>query len=214
MKRVLVVDDHPVYRRGIATLLAASGYEVVAEASSAAEAIGWVRRAAPDAVLMDLGLPDGSGIEATARIVGEHPATRVVVVTMFDDDGSVRRALAAGAVGYVVKDASPGEILAALAAALEGATVLGSGVARVADAGLRSSPAADAHGLTLRERDVLALIARGLTNRQTAERLGIASKTVANVVSTLLAKCGAADRLELAAVARALEERARPEPAP
>lgn len=155
--------------------------------------------------MMDLGLPDGSGIEATARIVGERPSTRIVVVTMFDDDGSVRRALAAGAAGYVVKDAAPGEILAALAAALAGATVLGSGVARVADGALRARPVADPYGLTPRERDVLALIARGLTNRQAAERLGVAGKTVANVVSTLLVKCAAADRLELAAVARTLE---------
>ncbi|MFE5410449.1 response regulator transcription factor [Microbacterium sp. NPDC056569] len=206
MTRVLVVDDHPVYRRGIVSLLEASGYDVVGEAGSAAEAVGRVRQSAPDAVLMDLGLPDGSGIDATARIVGESPHTRVVVVTMFDDDGSVRRALAAGAAGYVVKDATPAEILAALAAALEGATVLGSGIARVTDAAIRTSPAADAFALTGRERDVLALVSRGLTNAQIAERLGIAGKTVANVVSTLLAKCGASDRLALAEIARAIEE--------
>lgn len=205
MTRVMVVDDHPVYRRGIAALLEASGYDVVAEAGSAAEAVAWARRVAPEAVMMDLGLPDGSGIDATARIVGERPATRVVVVTMFDDEGAVRRALAAGAAGYVVKDAAPSEILAALAAALEGATVLGSGVARIADAGLRTGPVADPFALTPRERDVLALVARGLTNRQTAERLGIAGKTVANVVSVLLAKCGAADRVELAAIARSID---------
>ncbi|MBD3943741.1 response regulator transcription factor [Microbacterium sp. NEAU-LLC] len=206
MTRVMVVDDHPVYRQGIAALLAASGYDVVAQAGSAAESVEWMRRTKPDAVLMDLGLPDGSGVDATARIVGERPQTRVVVVTMFDDDGSVRRALAAGAAGYVVKDAAPSEILAALAAALEGATVLGSGVARVADAGLRSEPTRDPYGLTPRERDVLSLVARGLTNRQTAERLGIAGKTVANVVSVLLAKCGVADRIELAAIGRSLGE--------
>ena len=205
MTTVMVVDDHPVYRQGIAALLEASGYQVVAEAGSAAEAVASARRAAPDAVLMDLGLPDGSGIDATARIVGESPSIRIVVVTMLDDEGSVRRALAAGAAGYVVKDAAPAEILAALAAALEGATVLGAGVARIADAGLRAEPVADPYGLTPRERDVLALVARGLTNRQAAERLGIAGKTVANIVSVLLAKCGAADRFELAAIARSLD---------
>jgi DNA-binding NarL/FixJ family response regulator len=205
MTRVMVVDDHPVYRRGIAALLEASGYSVVAEAASAAEALEWARRATPDAVVMDLGLPDGSGIDATAHIMGERPETRILVVTMFDDDGSVRRALAAGAAGYVVKDAAPSEILAALAAALEGATVLGSGVARVADAGLRVARALDPYGLTPRERDVLALVARGLTNPQVGERLGIAGKTVANVVSVLLAKCGAGDRIELAALARTID---------
>ncbi|WP_203582145.1 response regulator [Microbacterium hibisci] len=205
MIRVLVVDDHPVYRRGLGTLLEASGYDVVGEVGSAAEAIAWARRTCPDAVLMDLGLPDGSGIDATARIVGERPATRIIVVTMFDDDGSVRRALAAGAAGYVVKDAAPSEILAALAAALEGATVIGSGVARASDAAIRESPASEALGLTVREREVLSLVARGLTNRQVAERLGVAGKTVANVVSVLLAKCAVADRVELAAVARTLD---------
>lgn len=202
MTTVLVVDDHPVYRQGIAALLAASGYDVMAEVGSAAEAVALARRGRPDAVLMDLGLPDGSGIAATARIVGERPDVRVLVVTMFDDDGSVRSALAAGAAGYVVKDAAPSEILAALAAALEGATVIGSSVARSSQVGVRSEPQPDPFALTRREREVLDLVARGLTNRQTAERLGIAGKTVSNVVSSLLMKCGASDRIELATIAR------------
>ena len=96
---LLVVDDHPVFRGGIASLFEAAGYEVVGEAASAAEAVAMARATSPDVVLMDLGLPDDSGIAATAHIVGERPATKVVVVTMFDDDGSVRQALAAGATG-------------------------------------------------------------------------------------------------------------------
>ena len=132
------------------------------------------------------------------------PATKVVVVTMFDDDGSVRDALSAGATAYVVKDASHSEILAAVAASLQGSVVLGSSVARASGGfGAPREFAQDPFGLTPREADVLDLVARGLTNRQIAERLGLSGKTVANNVSILLAKCNAVDRIQLAAVARA-----------
>ena len=129
MTTVVVVDDHPVFRSGVAALLEVNGYQVVGEAAGAAEAVELVRRLRPAIVLMDLGLPDGSGVTATERIVAEHPEVRVVVVTMFDDDGSVRAALQAGAAGYVVKDAGHAEIVAAVRAAELGAVVLGSGVA-------------------------------------------------------------------------------------
>lgn len=200
---VLVVDDHPVFRGGIAALFESAGYEIVGQAASAAEAVALARSTLPDVVLMDLGLPDDSGIAATARIVGERPGVRIVVVTMFDDDGAVREALAAGAAGYIVKDAPHSEILAAVAAAMQGIVVLGSGVAGAAG-GQRFGrvPASDPFGLTPRERDVLDLVTRGLTNPQIAERLGLSGKTVSNNVSALLAKCGATDRVALASVAR------------
>ena len=203
-RTVLVVDDHPVFRHGIAALLSASGYEIVGQAASAAEAVAAARASRPDVVLMDLGLPDESGIAATGHIVGELPDTAIVVVTMYDDDGSVRDALAAGAAGYIVKDAAPAEILAAVSAAIQGATVLGSGVSPAARGTIadRVRTIDDPFNLTPRERDVLELVVKGLTNAQIGGRLGIAGKTVANVVSVLLAKCGAADRVELAAIAR------------
>jgi DNA-binding NarL/FixJ family response regulator len=201
-RRVLVVDDHPVFRSGLAALFTSAGYDVVGEAAGMAEAIALARTTAPEVVLMDLGLPDGSGVDATARIVGERPGTRVIVITMFDDEGAVREALDAGAAGYVVKDALPAELLAAVAAAVEGAVVLGSGVAR-STGRLVPTPAPDPFGLTPRERDVLDLVIRGLGNRQIAERLGLSGKTVANHVSTLLVKCGATDRVELGRLARA-----------
>ncbi|HEU4331661.1 MAG TPA: response regulator transcription factor [Lapillicoccus sp.] len=200
-RRLLIVDDHPVFRRGLAVLFTSAGYDVVGEAAGSAEAVALARSTAPDVVLMDLGLPDGSGVSATARIVGEHPDTRVVVVTMFDDQGAVREALDAGAAGYVVKDAMPAELLAAVAAAGEGAVVLGSGVA-LTSGRLVPPPHPDPFGLTPRERDVLDLVIRGLTNRQIAERLGLSGKTIANHVSALLLKCGAADRVELGRLAR------------
>ncbi len=206
---MLVVDDHPVFRHGIAALFESSGYRVVGEAASATEAVALARSLMPEIVIMDLGLPDGSGIAATARIIGERPATRIVVVTMYDDDGSVRQALAAGAAGYVVKDASHPEILAAVAAAAQGATVLGSGVTvNRAGVGMQRQPETDTFGLTPRERDVLDLLTRGLTNKQIADRLGLSGKTVANNVSVLLSKTGTGDRIQLAVVARrALEQR-------
>lgn len=206
---MLVVDDHPVFRHGIAALFESSGYRVVGEAASATEAVALARSLMPEIVIMDLGLPDGSGIAATARIIGERPATRIVVVTMYDDDGSVRQALAAGAAGYVVKDASHPEILAAVAAAAQGATVLSSGVTvNRAGVGMQRQPETDTFGLTPRERDVLDLLTRGLTNKQIADRLGLSGKTVANNVSVLLSKTGTGDRIQLAVVARrALEQR-------
>jgi len=203
MTTVVVVDDHPVFRSGVAALLEVSGYQVVGEAAGAAEAVELVRRLRPAIVLMDLGLPDGSGVTATERIVAEHPEVRVVVVTMFDDDGSVRAALRAGAAGYVVKDAGHAEIVAAVRAAELGAVVLGSGVAASgASAATFAEPAADPFGLTRRERQVLDLVVRGLTNGQIAERLGLSGKSVSNMVSTILGKMGVNDRVEAAAVAR------------
>ena len=203
MTTVVVVDDHPVFRSGVAALLEVNGYEIVGEAAGAAEAIDLVRRVRPAIVLMDLGLPDGSGVTATERIVAEHPEVRVVVVTMFDDDGSVRAALNAGAAGYVVKDAGHAEIVAAVRAAELGALMLGSGVAAAGTFAVSfAEPEMDPFGLTRRERQVLDLVVRGLTNGQIAERLGISGKTISNIVSVLLAKMGVHDRVEAAALAR------------
>ena len=199
---VIVVDDHPVFRSGVAALLEVNGYRVVGEAAGAGEAVELVRRLRPAIVLMDLGLPDGSGVTATERIVAEHPEVRVVVVTMFDDDGSVRAALQAGAAGYVVKDAGHAEIVAAVRAAELGAVVLGSGVSAPGSAVTFAEPVEDPFGLTRRERQVLDLVVRGLTNGQIAERLGLSGKTISNMVSAILAKMGVRDRVDAAALAR------------
>ena len=135
--------------------------------------------------------------------MAEHPEVRVVVVTMFDDDGSVRAALNAGAAGYVVKDAGHAEIVAAVRAAELGALMLGSGVAAAGTFAVTfAEPVMDPFGLTRRERQVLDLVVRGLTNGQIAERLGISGKTISNIVSVLLAKMGVHDRVEAAALAR------------
>ena len=210
MTTVLIVDDHPVFRRGLAALLKASGFEVVGEAAAAAEAVDLVDRQRPDVVVMDLGLPDDSGIATTARILAAHPTVRVVVVTMFDDDASVRDALRAGAHGYVVKDAAPGEIVTAVRAAEMGATLLGSGISPpVGRPGqdLPYAPLAD-FGLTARERQLVDLLAKGLPNRAIAERMGLSTKTVANYLTVVLVKLGAADRTEAIAIVRRQTDRA------
>jgi len=199
--RVLVVDDHPVFRRGICGLLAAGGFDVVGEAAGATEAVALAERLRPDLVVMDIGLPDGSGIDATAMIVGARPCTHVLVVTLFDDQGAVRRALDAGARGYVVKDAGHDEVLAAARAAALGATVLGAGLGLPA---VRTLPtgARERFRLSPREAQVADLVVRGLGNAQIAERLGVSGKTVSNLVSNVLAKTGAPDRVAAAALLR------------
>ena len=200
MSRVVVVDDHPVFRKGLVALLKASGHDVVAEAADGGEAIAVVLAEDPDAVLMDLAMPGLGGVEATARITAERPGVRVVVITLFDDEQSVRAALEAGAHGYVVKQASPEQILDALDAALSGARWLGAGVPLP---GLATRPAPALPGLTPREASVADLLARGLANPAIAERLGLSAKTVANYVSSVLLKLGVEDRAEAARVVRA-----------
>lgn len=198
MTSVLLVDDHPVFRRGLAALLRSAEYEIVGEAASGTEAVEAALSHRPDLIVMDLGLPGLHGARATARIIAELPDTRVVVVTAFDDDGAVREALSAGASGFVLKDAPGDEILAALAAAQSGARLLGSGVPLP---GETSSERADL-GLTPREQEVARFIERGLGNAAIAGRLGISEKTAANYVSTILAKLHARTRHDAAEVLR------------
>jgi DNA-binding NarL/FixJ family response regulator len=204
VSRIVVVDDHPIFRKGLVALLRASGHDVVGEASDGLEAVAVVLAEDPDVVLMDLGLPGLGGIEATARITAERPGVRVVVITLFDDEASVRRALEAGAQAYVVKQASPDHILNAIDAALAGVRWLGTGVPLPGF----GTPERDAiPGLTPREAAVADLLARGLANPAIAERLGLSTKTVANYVSTVLLKIGVEDRVEAARVIRAARDR-------
>jgi DNA-binding NarL/FixJ family response regulator len=203
MTTVAVADDHPVFRRAIVALLESHGFTVIGEAASVAEIVTLVGRHPPDVVVLDLGLPDGSGVQAAEKIRGLAPEVRILVITMFDDEGSVRESLQAGAAGYVVKDASADQILAAVTAVASGSLVLGPGVANAGSRmALASAAAVDPFGLTPRERDILDLLTRGLTNRQIAERLDLAGKTVSNLVSSVLSKLGASDRLEAAQIAR------------
>jgi len=205
MTRVVVVDDHPVFRKGLVALLRASDVDVVGEAESGTEAIEVVRDLAPDLVLMDLGLPDASGIVATERIVAEWPEVRVVVITLYDDEQSVRAAFEAGASAYVLKRSPPDQIIAAMDAALSGALWVGAGVPRPGF-GHDATTAAGLPGLTPREAAIADLMSRGLGNPVIAERLGLSPKTVANYVSLVLVKLGAEDRHDAARMVRALRE--------
>lgn len=200
MTTVLVTDDHPLFRGGLVALLRASGYQVTGEAASGTEAIALAGELRPDLALMDLRLPDMTGHEAIRRMLAERPELRIVVLSMFDDEASVRQALDSGALGYVVKDAPAEQVLAAVRAAEFGASLLGAGLSRPVPVAPAQSPALA--GMTPRERTVASLLAQGLPNRLIADRLGVTEKTVANYVSNVLLKLGADNRYEAGRIVR------------
>ena len=203
--KVLIVDDHPVFRDGLrAALTSADAIDELHEAGSVAEAISVAADVAPDVVLMDLQLPDGSGIDATRGVLAQVPGTLVVVLTMTGDEDAVTAALAAGARGYLLKGADRAAIIGAIAAAYRGEVILGAGVAdrilaQFASGAAKFVPLPE---LTAREREVLGLVAQGLTNQAIAARLVVSPKTVRNHVSNVLMKLQVASRAEAGARAR------------
>lgn len=205
--RLLVVDDHPVFRMGMVTLLSSLGLAVVAEAASAEEAVAAADAHEPDVVLMDLHLGTSSGVDATREIVRRHPGIGVLVVTMLDDDDSVFASMRAGARGYLLKGADPTEVERAVRAVANGEILLGPAVAERAVAFLAGTRV---HGLppfpelTDREREVLDQVARGLDNLSVARRLSLSPKTVRNHLSNILTKLQVTDRAQ--AIVRAREE--------
>ena len=210
MTRLLVVDDHPIFRDGLAGLLATQpDLDDVRTAGSAEEALRHVADTPFDVVLMDINLPDASGVEATRQLTEGAPATAVLMVTMVDDDDSVFAALAAGARGYVLKDAAADEILAAVRTVASGGAVFGAAIATRILAKRPTRPGArqsltPPEPLTPREQDVLTLLADGATNRQIAHSLGLSLKTVQNHVSRILDKLQAADRTQAVLRARGI----------
>lgn len=199
--RVLVVDDHPLFRSGMRALLgAASETETIGEATSGEEAIQLSATLRPDVVLMDLHLPGLSGIDATRRILQRAPETRILVVTMFEDDHSIFSAIRAGARGYVLKGANPDEVLRAIRGAANGEAIFSPSVAgRLIDffGSLRPEAVTQPFPeLTDREREVLDLIAQGRNNFEIARCLALSTKTVANYVSNILGKLHVADRTQ------------------
>lgn len=203
MSRVVVVDDHPVFRKGLVALLRASDHDVVGEAASGLEALSVVADTLPDVVLMDVAMPELGGVEATARLRARYPDVDVVVITLFDDEETVARALEAGAAAYVTKQASPEQILSAVDAARSGALLLGAGVPRPRAARMAVADAPHLPGLTPREAAIADLIGKELPNPVIAERLHLSVKTVANYVSIIMLKLGASDRAEAARIIRA-----------
>ncbi len=193
--RILVVDDHPLYREGLVGLLATTDdLVVVGQASDGLEAVGLTRELHPDLVVMDLTMPGLNGIEATRRILAAAPTTLVLILTMADDAG-VAEAVAAGARGYVLKSSTPDATLAAIRSVAHGDLTFSSALASRLSAMVAGAEAPGPFPqLTPREREALTLIARGWDNRRIARHLGIADKTVRNLVSNILVKLQAVDR--------------------
>jgi len=198
---VLIADDHPVVREGLRGMLAAEpGITVVGEAGSGDEAVTMARMHRPDVVLMDLRMPGGDGVLATAGILATAPGTRVVVLTTYETDVDIVRAVEAGATGYLLKDTPRSDLVSAIRAAARGETVLGPTVAGRLVSHLRR-PAADP--LSARETEVLMLVARGQTNAEIGRALYISEATVKTHLLRAFGKLGVSDRT--AAVTRAIE---------
>nr|WP_019146318.1 response regulator transcription factor [Aeromicrobium massiliense] len=204
--RILLADDHDLVRAGFSMILEVEdGLEVVGEAREGAEAVRQVAALAPDVVLMDVQMPGTDGIAATERITAEHPGTRVVILTTFDDDEYLFAGLRAGASGFLLKNCPPEELVSAVRHVAEGHALLAPEVTRrvIARSASRGSQDLDERiaGLTDRERDVLVLVARGLSNAEIARELHVSGATVKSHVSRVLAKTGARDRVQAVVVA-------------
>jgi DNA-binding NarL/FixJ family response regulator len=205
--RVLVADDHPTFRRGLGALLASlPGVELVGEAPDGETAVELAGTLSPDVVVMDLGMPGIGGVEATRRIVAALPSMAVLVLTMLDEDESVFAAMRAGARGYVVKGADTDDVLRALQSVARGDAVFGPAVAgRVLSYLTRPLSARDPvlfPELSDREREVLELMARGLSNGEIARTLVVSPKTVRNHVSNVFSKLQVTHRAEAVVRAR------------
>jgi len=198
--RLLIVDDHPVVRSGLRAFLDTEvGMEVVGEASNGREAVELASELCPDVVLMDLVMPEMNGVEATRRIMSECPESTVLVLTSFGSDDKLFPAIKAGALGYLLKDASPSDLARAIREAAAGRSSLDPAVARRLLRELaREHVGEDVEPLTPREIEVLGLLARGMANVTIARELFISEPTVRTHVSNILAKLGLANRTQAA----------------
>jgi DNA-binding NarL/FixJ family response regulator len=195
----LVVDDQTLFRSGLARLLDEDPrVSVIGQAADGLEAVKLTGQLAPDVVLMDVKMPQLDGVEATRRIIAEHPQMKVLILTTFEADSYVIQALMAGASGYVLKDSQPGAIVSSILAVMAGERVMASAVAnRVLDMLTgATTPKEFYDGLTAREIEILKLLASGMANKQIAYRLTISEKTVRNHVSNMYEKLEIYDRAQ------------------
>ncbi len=214
--RVMVVDDHPMWRDGVARDLTEAGLEVVATASTGTEALTRAKATRPQVVVLDLQIPAPNGVEVTAQIVKDDPTVRVLILSASGEQDDVLQAVKAGATGYLVKSASRAELLAAVRRVAEGDTVFTPGLAglvlgeyrRLSDTPAAASTDPDAPRLTERETEVLRLVAKGLSYKQIAERLFLSHRTVQNHVQNTLRKLQLHNRVQLVryAIEQGLDE--------
>ena len=202
--RILVVDDHEVVRQGLVALLdRRPNFQVVAEAGTVEEALAQAHQHEPDIVIMDVRLPDGSGIEACREIRAELPDTRIVMLTSFPDEEAVLSAIVAGAAGYLLKQIRARDLIAGLEAVGRGESLLDPAVTERVLARVRQIASGEIHdelsGLTPQERKILMLVAEGMTNKEIAAEIFLSDKTVKNYVSSILAKLNLERRAQAAA---------------
>ncbi|MFI5824025.1 response regulator [Streptomyces rishiriensis] len=201
---LLIVDDHPVVRDGLRGMFeSAPGFRVVGEAANGVEALSAAATADPDVILMDLRMPGGAGVDAIRELTRRRARAKILVLTTYDTDSDTLPAIEAGATGYLLKDAPRDELFTAVRAAAEGRTVLSPAVVTRLVTAVRAPPTPAAEPLSAREREVLALVARGTSNREIARELFISEATVKTHLTHLYAKLGVNDRA--AAVAAAYE---------
>jgi DNA-binding NarL/FixJ family response regulator len=200
--RIMVVDDHEVVRLGLVSLLSRQpGYAVAGEAGGAREAVEKARALAPDIIIMDVRMPDGSGIEACRQIRAELPGTRVIMLTSYADDEAVITAVMAGASGYVLKQVGSGDLLRSIETVRAGGTLLDPALTMRVLERMRTAAQRGPEPLTEQERSILGLIGEGRTNREIAQALFLSEGTVRNYVSSILMKLGFTNRAQAAAYA-------------
>jgi DNA-binding NarL/FixJ family response regulator len=200
--RVVLVDDHPVYRQGLAKLLTECGVDVVAQAGNGPDAMKIVEQAAPDVVVMDLNMPGMSGVEVTRRLTERNPASRVLVVSVSAQEDDVTEAILSGASGYVLKDSPVEEVVAGIQAAAAGESLISPRIASMLLRRIRTEPAESeappTTTLSERELEVLQLVAEGKGNQEIGEALFIGQSTVRNHISSILMKLQVENRVQAA----------------
>lgn len=198
MTTVVIVDDHQMLRTGLASLISAhDDLEVIGQAGDGRAALEVVRDTAPDVILMDLSMPVLDGVEATRLILAERPDARIVVLTSFSDRERVSEAIRAGAIGYLLKDCEPQELVGAIRSAAAGHVPLDPRVAHVLLPSAAAAPQ-PGDGLSAREREVLALVTKGMANKQIGRALGISERTVKAHLGRVFRELGVADRTSAA----------------